>query len=75
MQLLDSETSDNYEFQIPGPNLLYKNTFRLTFTIQSEASFEGGWGLSPPRKKKKRKKRKKKEKREKKKKKEDGNYE
>ena len=36
--------------------------------IQSGASFEGGWGPSPPRKKKKRKKQKKKEKKEKKKK-------
>ena len=34
MQLLNSETPENYEFQIPAPNLLYKNTFRLTFTLQ-----------------------------------------
>ena len=75
MQLLDSETPDNYEFQIPAPNLLYKNTFRLTFTIQSEASFEGGWGLSPPKEKEKRKKERKKIKEKKKKKKEKGRRE
>ena len=38
MQLLDSETPDNYEFQIPAPNL-YKNTFRLHPTVSIM-----GWG-------------------------------
>ena len=64
MQLLDSETPDNYEFQIPAPNL-YKNTFRLTFTLQPEASFEGAGGAVAPQGKRKKIKEKKKE----------GNYE
>ena len=59
MQLLDSETPDNYEFQIPAPNLLYKNTFRLAFTLQSEASFEGGCRPQGKRKKERKKREKK----------------